>query len=245
MNNTVVFQVNAETDTLTDWLEVYLTDRRDDPDQNAWWFGTLRFNTPKGPVHLNQVVREADDDLPSVKGLSIQGQYSRLTAQDPPDEGHYLSHSETHWAIVIRFRMVPLGTERTEVTAECLEPTAVSYFEALLGAIAVRWPEAASSGLQEDEKPMPVSTTQDRRGPAEMTIKRAKLGKKVKGEHPKFSWDRIASHIIHNCGLTSEELESLKPGGGLTGRDIRNAYISMGQIEGQDKWRWEKGERAY
>ena len=53
---------------------------------------------------------------------------------------------------VISFKVVPLASERIELTAECSHPVFEDYFAELLTAIEERWPEARSV-------PQPIQAT--------------------------------------------------------------------------------------
>lgn len=58
-------------------------------------------------------------------------------------EGTYVSKSgvATKLGRVIGFELLPLSTDRLEVTAVCEQDVALPYFQQLLGDIEMRWPE--------------------------------------------------------------------------------------------------------
>lgn len=159
-----------------------------------------------------------------------------------PDD---LFPSESLLDTVMVFSIVPLTTQRAEVTAQrwglpdflgaARAPLTVEideYFQRVLSAIGERWPEAERPmlhGRRIEAEPTEPTAGKRERGPTARTIDRAAYFKKLKDQHPEWSQARVAieaSRPVEEGGL----------GEVVTADSVRNAYRSMGL-------KWERADR--
>lgn len=121
-------------------------------DTNPYWFAVwLEGHT--GEVVLRRFPMPARDGyrsgyytlepvrfprpLPINAWLEMRGLHVFL-----PEEGGDAADTLPTASWLIRFRMLPLGSERLEVTVECKEPAVTDYFQELGRDIRLRWPKS-------------------------------------------------------------------------------------------------------
>lgn len=136
---------------------------------------------------------------------------------------------------IIRFELLPLANDKTEVIAECASYLAEPYFLELLGKISERWGEARGpiaryaadlvcrSGIELPEALDVTDATS--RGPTLKTQERAKLYKSLKDKHPTGSYAKIAMKANYQESVDYH-----------TSDTVRNAFRAMG-------WTWERSNR--
>lgn len=120
----------------------------------------------------------------------------------PLDKGN--KESAEPLGSAISFKVVPLASERIEVTAECYQPVVLDYFKELLTEIGTRWPEA-KQWLEAREKPVskiaqPLPSGFPKKGSTFDRYKQAysiiiKYRRKYKEEYNEFRRDRPAPQI--------------------------------------------------